>query len=165
MGWTIGQILSDPVHSLGVLFNTYFEQMEYYVGTIVGKSLGWFQIEIPWHIIVGFILCLAYALYADAGKVMYLKKWQKALAIVLSVIMTGGIVLSMWLDFTPSYWGNVAGVQEDTFCRFYQCCCLQSRANGQKYHENIENKIAIGMCTLQILTFFEVWLTILVQSE
>ena len=33
------------------------------------------------------------------------------------------------------------------------------------YHENIENKTAIGMCTLQILTFFEVWLTILVQSE
>ena len=165
VGWTIGQILSDPVHSLGVLFNTYFEQTEYYVGTIVGKSLGWFQIEIPWHIIVGFILCLAYALYADAGKVMYLKKWQKALAIVLSVIMTGGIVLSMWLDFTPSYWGNVAGVQGRYFLPFLPMLLFTIKSKRTKYHENIENKIAIGMCTLQILTFFEVWLTILVQSE
>ena len=165
VGWTIGQILSAPVHSLGVLFNTYFEQMEYYVGTIVGKSLGWFQIEIPWHIIVGFILCLAYALYADAGKVMYLKKWQKALAIVLSVIMTGGIVLSMWLDFTPSYWGNVAGVQGRYFLPFLPMLLFTIKSKRTKYHENIENKIAIGMCTLQILTFFEVWLTILVQSE
>ena len=39
------------------------------------------------------------------------------------------------------------------------------KSKRTKYHENIENKIAIGMCTLQILTFFEVWLTILVQSE
>ena len=96
---------------------------------------------------------------------MYLKKWQKALAIVLSVIMTGGIVLSMWLDFTPSYWGNVAGVQGRYFLPFLPMLLFTIKSKRTKYHENIENKIAIGMCTLQILTFFEVWLTILVQSE
>lgn len=159
--WTVSQILSDPIQSLGVLYNTYFEQMEYYVGTLVGQSLGWFQIEIPWHLMIGFILCLAYALYADAGKAMYLEKWQKTMVIVLCVIMTGGIVLSMWLDFTPSYWGNVAGVQGRYFLPFLPMLMLCLKNRYTQYHRNIENKICIALCTLEALTFFEVWRSIL----
>ncbi|MFR8249519.1 MAG: hypothetical protein ACLVAT_10720 [Lachnospiraceae bacterium] len=31
----------DPVNSMGVLFNTYFEQGEYYLGTIIGQQSRW----------------------------------------------------------------------------------------------------------------------------
>ena len=48
---------------------------------------------------------------------------QKVLVGMLSLIMIGGIVLSMWLDFTPPQWKNVAGVRDDIFCHFCQCWC------------------------------------------
>lgn len=53
-GWTLAQILEDPVNSMGVLFNTYFEQGEYYLGTIIGQSLGWLQVKISWINITGY---------------------------------------------------------------------------------------------------------------
>ena len=37
---------------------------------------------------------------------------------MLSLIMSGGVVLSMWLDFTPPQWKNVAGVQGRYFLPF-----------------------------------------------
>ena len=43
---------------------------------------------------------------------------QKVLVGMLSLIMIGGVVLSMWLDFTPPQWKNVAGVQGRYFLPF-----------------------------------------------
>ena len=64
-GLTLAQILEDPVNSMGVLFNTYFEQGEYYLGTIIGQSLGWLQVKISWINITGFLLCTVFALFTD----------------------------------------------------------------------------------------------------
>lgn len=161
VGWPIQQILADPVKSIGVLFLTYFAQSEYYLGTIVGQSLGWFQINISWVNIIGFLLCLSYAVYADKNTGEYLKTKQKVLFVILSIIMLGAIVLSMWMDFTPTYWKNVAGVQGRYFLPFLPMLMLCIKNKYTLYHRKIENKILIGMCILEILTLFDVWRTIL----
>ena len=98
------------------------------------------------------VSCLA--LYADAGKVMYLKKWQKALAIVLSVIMTGGIVHEHVAGLYAVLLGQCGRCAGRYFLPFLPMLLFTIKSKRTKYHENIENKIAIGMCTLQILTFF-----------
>ena len=160
-GWTLAQILEDPVNSMGVLFNTYFEQGEYYLGTIIGQSLGWLQVKISWINITGFLLCMVFALFTDK-KADYMTNKQKVLVGMLSLIMIGGVVLSMWLDFTPPQWKNVAGVQGRYFLPFLPMLVLMLKGKQTLRVERYSKRIMISMYILEILTVFDVWKAMIV---
>ena len=125
---------------MGVLFNTYFEQGEYYLGTIIGQSLGWLQVKISWINITGFLLCMVFALFTD----------KKA------------VVLSMWLDFTPPQWKNVAGVQGRYFLPFLPMLVLMLKGKQTLRVERYSKRIMISMYILEILTVFDVWKAMIV---
>ena len=86
-----------------MVFNTYFEQGEYYLGTIVGQSLGWFQVNISWVVIAGLLLVLFMTTFSSAQENECMSVKERVVVIILSLIMIGGTVMGMWLNFTPDF--------------------------------------------------------------
>ena len=53
-GFSLMDIIGNPLHSMEMIFNTYFEQGSYYLQTLMGGSLAWLQVQISWVVIAGF---------------------------------------------------------------------------------------------------------------
>ena len=156
-GFTLEQIISNPVRSIGMVFNTYFEQAQYYFGTIIGQSLGWLQVNISWLLICGFAIVLLLALISEKENEQCMTGKQRVLVIVLSIIMTGGIVLSMWLDFTPDYISYIAGVQGRYFLPFLPMLVLSLKSRLFSVKKNINNALLVSVFVLEFLVILDVW--------
>ena len=161
-GFTLEKIISSPIHSLGMIFNTYFEQAEYYFGTLIGQSLGWFQVNISWLLICGFVVVLLLALISDNENEQCMTWRQRMLVYVLSVIMTGGIVLSMWLDFTPENINYIAGVQGRYILTFFPMIMLSLKSKLFSAQKNINSALLVSVCVLELFVTFDVWKYIVV---
>lgn len=161
-GFTLEQIISNPVRSIGMIFNTYFEQAQYYFGTIIGQSLGWFQVNISWLLICGFVVVLLLALISDNENEQCMTWRQRMLVYVLSVIMTGGIVLSMWLDFTPENINYIAGVQGRYILTFFPMIMLSLKSKLFSAQKNINSALLVSVCVLELFVTFDVWKYIVV---
>lgn len=156
-GFTLQQILADPLHSIGLLFNTWFDQSEYYLQTIVGGSLAWFQVHVSWVVVCGFILVLFLALVNDETSSYKMSGKQKYLVYILSVFMTGAIVLAMWLDFTPTSLSYVAGVQGRYFLPFFPLLFLTLKNGYITVRKKISTGIVISVFILQFLAVLDIW--------
>ena len=104
---------------------------------------------------------MVFALFTDK-KADYMTNKQKVLVGMLSLIMIGGIVLSMWLDFTPPQWKNVAGVQGRYFLPFLPMLVLMLKGKQTLRVERYSKRIMISMYILEILTVFDVWKVMIV---
>lgn len=155
--FTLKQIVMDPIHSVGMLFNTWFDQSEHYLRTIVGGSLGWFQVEISWVIICGFIILVILALANDELNFMRMTWNQKSLIYILSILMLGAIVLAMWLGFTPTSLECIAGVQGRYLLPFIPLVVLTLKNGYIVVKKNISQGIIIAAFVLELLTIFDVW--------
>lgn len=156
-GFTLKKILLNPVNSVGMIFNTYFEQADYYFGTLIGQSLGWFQVNISWLVICGFAIVLLLALISEKENEQCMTGKQRILVLVLCAIMTGGIVLSMWLDFTPDYINYIAGVQGRYLLPFFPMLILSLKSRLFSVNKNINNALLISLFILEFLVTLGVW--------
>lgn len=155
--YTIPQILNDIPKSIGVIFETYFAQASYYLGGVIGQSLGWFQIDISWFVVAGYIVLFVLALCEDGRDSRMLPVKMKIASIVFCVIMLGGIVLSMWLDFTPNTHPYIAGVQGRYILPFLPLFMLCIKSNVLSTKKEISGNILVGTFIFQILTVLDIW--------
>lgn len=156
-GIPLSEILGNPVYSIGVLFNTVLNLTDQYLGNMIGREMGWLQVKISWIYIIGFIIILLWAIVADKEDDRCMNKYQRWLVISLSVIMFGGIVLSMWLDFTPVGSEYIAGVQGRYFLPFLPMLCLALKNKVFKVEKNMDYSLVGGIFILHFMTFLDVW--------
>ncbi len=154
--YTMNQILSNFHNSIGVVFETFFTQTSYYLGGIIGQSLGWFQINISWYVVIGFVI-LSVVSYAEDGRdprQMSIK--MKILSLIFCIIMMGGILLSMWLSATPNNHPFIAGVQGRYFLPFLPLLMLAVKPRNITSKNSICEKIFTGTFIFQMITVLEI---------
>lgn len=156
-GIPLSKILGDPVYSMGMVFNTLLTQSEQYLGNMFGRELGWLQVKISWIYIIGFIIILLWAVIADQRPEMCMNSFQRWLIAILSMIMLGGIVLSMWLDFTPEGINFIAGVQGRYFLPFLPMLCLSLKNRAFKVEKNMEFLLIFWIFALHFMAFLDIW--------
>ena len=98
--YTISYILSNPVHIVGVLYNTLCRMSDAILQPLFGQRLGYWDISIPHYIAFGFVIVLLLSLIMCEKEKLYIKSWQKVLMFFICAGIIGGITLSMMLDFT-----------------------------------------------------------------
>lgn len=156
VNYTLNQILIDLHSSIGVIFETCFTQISYYLGGIVGQSLGWFQINISWYVIIGFIVLCVFSFVEDGKDSREMSVQMKIASWIFCVIMAGGILLSMWLDATPSNHPHIAGVQGRYFLPFLPLLMLAVKPRNITSKNSICEKIFTGTFIFQMITVLEI---------
>ena len=157
VGFSLHDIISQPINSLKMVFNTYFEQGEYYLGTIVGQSLGWFQVNISWVVIAGLLLLLFMTTFSSAQESECMTAKERIVVIMLSLIMIGGTVMGMWLNFTPDFCTYIAGVQGRYFLPFLPLLVLAVKNKTIYIRKKMDYGLAAAVFALEFMAALDVW--------
>ena len=160
-GFSLMDIVGNPLHSIEMLFNTYFEQGSYYLQTLMGGSLAWLQVQISWVVIAGLVIILLLSAVSEDGDVFKFEAKGKLLIGILCLIMTGGIFLSMWMSFTPDYLSYIAGVQGRYLLPFFPLLIMMLKTKKITWKRNVDGEIGIALFFLLFLSTFDVWTYIL----
>lgn len=108
--YTLGYILQFPGKFAALLVNTVLEKGEFYLKTLFGGSLGYFNTEISWAFIIIFILLAFMAAAAAEGEDSRLKPLSLGW---VGLIMLGVCALAVYgcISWTPLYYKTIYGLQ------------------------------------------------------
>lgn len=156
--YTISTILSDIPSSIRILFNTLIDRAEFYFNTMIGASLGWFQVHIPAHIIAGFSVVLFMAtVTSTTEEPSYCLTYKfRIVNWCLSGIMFFGILAALWLDWTPIGNDVIEGVQGRYFLPFLPMVLLPLRNKMFLVSENLNKWLAGAVYLLLVGTFISI---------
>lgn len=110
-GFTIGYFLKKPVHLLEILLNTVWYKSDVYLDQMLGGSLGWLEIDIPFVFVLGFLFILVYAAMRKENEQQLIRNGER----VWMVLVFAGVSLlalaGMLLYWTPNNAVVVEGFQ------------------------------------------------------
>ena len=155
--WTMGQILGNPIEAMGVFFGTIGKNILFYVRSMVGDRLGWYDIPVRTVVIIGFIIVLILAALSEKEKVgkNSIKVKDKVLMIVVFVLVSMAILLAMWLYFTPSNSSIIEGVSGRYFLPILPLLLLCLIIKKGNYIKKINRFIPIMLVILNIFVVRE----------
>lgn len=152
--YSISYILSDIPRVVGVLYNTLCRMSDAIFAPLYGQKLGYWDVSVPYYISFGLVLVLAVSLLAKDKERIYIKSWHKILMLVLIIGMTGGITLSMMLDFTDVTDTVVRGIQGRYFIPFLPLAGFLFRGDRIVVKKNLDSDILMLM---YLLNYFSLW--------
>ena len=84
---------------------------DWWIGTLVGRSLAWFQFSAPWYVALSFLLVLLLAIPRPAESDVDITSVQKAVFVCVFAIGAFLVILSMYFAFTFNTEAVIDGVQ------------------------------------------------------
>ena len=110
-GYTLSWALAHPQGTLRVYLHTFLVKTDYYLTTMLGSSLGWFQFDLPMFLYLPFGIFFLLACFRKKGEpeaISYGAKIWIGLLILASAML---IITSMFLSWTPISYDVIQGVQ------------------------------------------------------
>lgn len=106
-------IFEQPLDAISLLIRTFLSLGDFYWGTFLGRSLGWFQadIAVPYYYCIPLLLGIVYAVQRDSTDDVIVPTWMKICFVVLSGLSFLGAVFSMFLGHTFDTEPVIQGVQ------------------------------------------------------
>ena len=134
-----------------ILFlTTLVKQGEWYLDTLMGSSLGWFQLDVPTYFYLPFGLCFLIACMKkndDGEPLPFLAKIWTLLLIVGSAAL---ILASMLLSWTPLGLNYIAGVQGRYFLPLLPAAAMVLRNGSIRVNAGMERHMAAITGTLNV---------------
>lgn len=155
--FSVPMILGNPSGSLRMMVTTYIELGDLLLKETIGGLLGWLQVSVSWKVLCGFIVLLVVALLVSDEQPIHMSKKMRWFCIALCLIMTGGIVLSMWLACTPTDYPYILGVQGRYFIPFLPMLLMALKPKEIISKRNVNGGILIGLFVLELMTVLEFW--------
>lgn len=116
--YSAGFLLTHPYETFLLIGNTIHRYMDHYVFSTIGTSLGWYQLNIPLHIGILFLVVLFFLLLRNGGDSRIEKKTEKALISIICLLGVMAAVGGMMIGNTPETSREVIGVQGRYFLPF-----------------------------------------------
>lgn len=152
-GYTIPYILQNKKQFLKLVANTAVFMPDFYIQGLIGKILGWFNIQFSETIVYIMIILLTMSVFYQEEEGNVLKKGQKAWIFVLSMCCLGIIELGMLLNWTPISCTMVEGVQGRYFIPFFFPFLLIFRSRNIVIKKSITDKLVYVMILCQLVVF------------
>ena len=108
---SVSWILQNPLHAIKVYVDTIFVRGDFYLDSLVGYSLGFFQITVPGYCYIPFFGFLIYSFMSRSGEksqICFGNKLWMTLLVIASIMLT---LTSMMIAWTPLSYSTIEGVQ------------------------------------------------------
>lgn len=109
--YTIGWALKNVTATIKIFIRTLFEKSEMYLTTLVGSSLGWFQINITIFFYLPFYMLMLYCFIKRDVETVEFNTNEKIWSLCLFVVVVLAVMSSMFFAWTPMGSGVIEGVQ------------------------------------------------------
>ena len=151
MGYTVGYFLQNPWKLIQMLANTVADKTEFYLESIVGKKMGWVEIEISRVVFIGFLVLFLISMLKVRGEKQYVTGGQKWWISIVCLLSAGMILMGMLLTWTPFGYVSIEGVQGRYFTPLLLLLSLLGRNRTILLNENKDRAIFCGGMILQLL--------------
>lgn len=153
-GYTVGELVRHPIQLVKIFYNTFIVNIDWYPGTMFGTSLGWFQIAVPWFLIIISIVIVLLATVKPQNESLLLQRKDKLLLGTTSVISIVLCMLAMLLLWTPKTSGAILGVQGRYFLPSIIGCFLILRTDKIQVNKNIDKELLFSNIVLIAFVVF-----------
>ncbi|MCI8717237.1 MAG: DUF2142 domain-containing protein [Lachnospiraceae bacterium] len=150
-GYTLGYLLKHPKELFMLICNTIYKKGHFYFETILGSSLGWFELNIPLVFILPYLILLIIAGMRKDDEPIYLGKKMKIYLCSLAVLGIGFACAGMLLSWTPISYDWIEGVQGRYFLPFVILLLLSIRSNRITINKEVDKKLIFSGIWLQML--------------
>lgn len=150
-GYTLGYLLKHPKELFMLICNTIYKKGHFYFETILGSSLGWFELNIPLVFILPYLILLIIAGMRKDDEPIYLSKKMKIYLCSLAVLGIGFACAGMLLSWTPISYDWIEGVQGRYFLPFVILLLLSIRSNRITINKEVDKKLIFSGIWLQML--------------
>lgn len=158
--YTISYILSTPIRTVDILYNTLREVTDAILAPLFAQRLGYWDIYVPYYIAFGFVLVLLCSTIVSEKEQVCVKSSHKALMLILSLGMIGGITLSMMLDFTDISDTAIRGIQGRYFIPFLPLVLFLFRGKMISARRSMDRYIAVAVYMLNYFTLWRIFETV-----
>lgn len=158
--YTLQSALADPVATIGLFLGSMLLTGDFYVQTLVGGSLGWFQntIVAPSYIVFAYlaILFLAY-IRCDPDQERCVEGRLRILCLIVPLLAWLAVMVSMYLGWTFDTEPVILGIQGRYFLPVLPLFMLGCRFNSLSFKINSANlmigSIVVLNCLYMMRTF------------
>jgi uncharacterized membrane protein len=157
-GYTISYFISHPMRLAEVILNTISLKSSVYLDTMIGKYLGWLNINIPSIIIYGFIIILVLSSFKAENEKDSLDKIGKYILFTIIILTISLTCISMLLGWTPISLNYIEGVQGRYFIPILPLILLLFRNNVFITKYNSDKLIVCSVWSLQIITILSIFI-------
>lgn len=160
-GYTVGFFIKNPVRLLEILINTAWFKGDMYLSQMLGGSLGWLDIEIPWMFVIGFLFLLVYAAMRREHETQLIPVGDRIWMILVFVGVCALAVAGMLLYWTPNSIYTVEGVQGRYFLPALVLGVLALRTRKTTVSENADTYVMLWTVILHLFVVTAVFKNIL----
>lgn len=151
-GYTIGYLLTHIGELFYIIINTLIGKGDFYFFSMLGSSLGWFEIGIPMVFVLPFAVLLIMASFSKIDETIELELKDKVILWFVFLLGFGFAAAGMLLGWTPMGYIFVEGIQGRYLLPFLPCAFLALRNSTIRVQKKIDKNIAFVAVLLQMFT-------------
>lgn len=152
-GYTLKGLLSDPQELFIILGNTFFRKADFYLKSLLGSSLGWFEINIPFIVVLPYFIMMLIAGMKKKGETIVLQTGIKIYICLIGIMGMGVACMAMLLEHTPISYRNIEGVQGRYILPYVLSAFLLMRSSNIEISERVNMKMQYGSIWLAMVVF------------
>jgi len=162
---TVSEFFTNPFGTIAIFFRTIGFFWKFYVSTLVGGSLGWFQgdIDSPWFIVLAFSTILFLSFLKTPEDDVEINNKHRALFLLIFCIGLFAIMLGMFTGWTFADEEIIQGIQGRYFLPFLPIIALAIRSNKAVLKRKLQTVIVFGLFAMNLaylIRLFSIILTI-----
>lgn len=162
-GYTVSYLFSHLGKFLLLIRRTIFYELSYYFESMLGKYLGWLNLEISGLLMYAFFAILILAAVKDDHEKVHLTLRNKILITFITGSVFALVCAAMLLSFTPITSGVIMGVQGRYFLPVLPLALLLFRTDKFVLKKDISSYMIFAVWILQIFTVAYVFQWVLYQ--
>lgn len=108
---SVSWILANPAETIRIYLNTIFTKLDFYLSTMIGSTLGWFQLKVPIYCYIPFAGFLLYSFMTREGEVSTISFSNKLWTFLIAIVTFLLLLTSMFLAWTPLSYDYIEGIQ------------------------------------------------------
>ena len=145
------------------MFLRTLDQMgDWWIGTLVGRSLAWFQFSAPWYVVLSFLLVLLLAIPKSAESDIEIAPMQKVVFVCIFAIGAFLVILSMYFAFTFNTETVIDGVQGRYFLPLLPVLLLAFRNKIIVTNKDYSRALLYAMAILNVAYVTRIYVMALV---
>lgn len=158
-GFSLGELLHQPVKLFQMFYNTLVWQAEYWHMTIIGAYLGHVDVvlDVPYLVVLLFTGCLLGLAFRKPGESLMLMGGRRIWIWILCAACAGGTMFSMLIAWTPVSSKIISGVQGRYFLPFLPILLMTLKNDRVVLTKNADRSILYLMCCANAYVLFRVF--------
>lgn len=146
--YSVGGLLSHPSRMVGLMLNTAYGYFDWYLGSLLGYNLGWFQVEAPFGITAALLLLVLGSVVSYPKDARVLSAATRVVFLCISALGVLLIVGVFALTYTFDTEATVQGVQGRYFIPFLPLILLALRSRSFSCTADLERGIPLAFCVV-----------------